>query len=151
MTTPPLTITCNLPRPRRGPRGRQEHLAGQACARPPVPPGRVPRIARLLALALRFEQLVSSGQIASYRELAELGHVSRARVSQVMNLLWLAPDLQEQILCLPRVEKGRDPIHLRQLQPIAATFDWQKQRKLWHKLQASVCGGQMFPSQESAP
>jgi len=111
----------------------------------------VSRIARLLALALRFEQLVSSGQIASYRELAELGHVSRARVSQVMNLLWLAPDLQEQILCLPRVEKGRDPIHLRQLQPIAATLDWQKQRKLWHKLQASVCGRQMFPSQESAP
>ena len=137
MTTSPLTITCTLPRTRRGARGRQEFPAGRE-ARSPVPSGRVPRIARLMALALRFEQLVSSGEIASYRALAELGHVSPARVTQVMNLLCLAPDLQEQILDLPRVEKGRDPLHLRQLQPIAATLDWQKQRKLWHKLQAMV-------------
>jgi hypothetical protein len=99
-----------------------------------------------MALALRFEQLLSSGEIANYRELAELGHVSPARVTQVMNLLGLAPNLQEQILGLPRVEKGRDPLHLRQLQPIAATLNWQMQRKLWHKLQASVCGGEVSDS-----
>jgi len=48
-----------------------------------------------------------------------------------MNLLMLAPDIQEEILCLPRVTGGRDLIHLRQLQPIALVPDWRKQRRLW--------------------
>jgi hypothetical protein len=49
--------------------------------------GRVPRLARLMALALRFEQLLRSGAVAGYRQLARLGHVSPARISQIMNLL----------------------------------------------------------------
>jgi hypothetical protein len=97
-------------------------------------PGRVPRIARLLALALRMEQLLRDGQIGSYAELARLGHVSSARISQVMNLLGLAPDIQEQILFLPPTERGRDPIHLAQLQPIGSTLDWRLQRRLWQAL-----------------
>jgi hypothetical protein len=64
--------------------------------------GRVPRIARLMALALRFEHLVQSGTVRHYAELARLGQVSRARVTQIMNLLHLAPDIQEAILFLPR-------------------------------------------------
>jgi hypothetical protein len=94
----------------------------------------VPRIARLMALALRFEQLRRTGPIASYAELARLGQVTPARISQIMNLLCLAPDLQEALLFLPRVTRGRDPLHLRQLQPVAATLDWQKQRRLWRAL-----------------
>jgi hypothetical protein len=47
--------------------------------------------------------------------LADLGHVTRARVCQIMNLLQLAPDIQEAILFLPRVEGGRDPIKERRL------------------------------------
>jgi WD40 repeat protein len=57
-----------------------------------------------------------------------------ARISQIMNLLGLAPDLQEALLFLPRVTRGRDPLHLRQLQPIAATLDWQHQRRRWRAL-----------------
>jgi hypothetical protein len=52
-----------------------------------------------------------------------------------MSLLQLAPDIQEQILFLPRTEKGRDPIHLRQLQRMAALLDWHKQREMWQELQ----------------
>jgi hypothetical protein len=88
----------------------------------------------LAALALRFEGLVRTGAVASYAEIAELGHVTRARVSQVTNLLNLAPDVLEAILFLPRTERGRDPIHLRQLQPIASTFNWGKQRRAWRDL-----------------
>jgi hypothetical protein len=84
-----------------------------------------------MALALRFDHLVRRGEIASYAELADLGHVTRARMTQVMNLINLAPDIQEAILFLPRVERGRAPIVLRQLQPIAAVTDWRKQRRLW--------------------
>jgi hypothetical protein len=99
-----------------------------------LPPGRVPRVARLMALALRFDELVRSGQVASYSALASLGQVTRARVSQIMNLLGLAPDFQEALLFLPPTERGRDPIILADLMPITATIDWRKQRRLWRQL-----------------
>ena len=100
----------------------------------PVPLGRVPRVARLLALALRLEQLVQTGVIANYAELARLGHVSRPRVTQILNLRLLAPDLQEAVLFLPPTVRGRDAIHLRQLQPVAAELAWEHQRRLWQAL-----------------
>jgi len=117
---------------RRGGRGNRKTLAkGEKPSPPNHQLGRVPRVARLMALAIRFEELIRAGDVTDYAELARLGHVTRARVTQIMNLLLLAPDIQEAILFLPRVEKGRDLIHLRQLQPIAAITDWKKQRKLW--------------------
>jgi site-specific DNA recombinase len=99
--------------------------------------GRVPRITRLLALAIRFEALIREGRINNYSALARLGHVSPARVSQIANLLLLAPDIQEEILFLPRIKTGRAPIRMAQLQPIALTWDWRKQRRLWAALRAS--------------
>ncbi len=72
-----------------------------------------------------------TGVVRDYAELARLGHVTRARISQVMALLLLAPDIQEQILFLPRTERGRDPVILHDLLPIAATADWRRQRRLW--------------------
>lgn len=96
--------------------------------------GRVPRVAKLMALALRFDELVRSGQVADYAELARLGHVTRARISQISNLTLLAPDIIEALLHLPLVARGRDPIHLAQLQPIAAEVAWARQRELWQKL-----------------
>src|SRR5262245_31235332 len=105
--------------------------------RPPVAVGRVPRIARLMALALRFEELVRSGAVRDYAELARLGRVSRARITQVMNLLHLAPDLQEEVLFLAPVLKGRDPIHLENLQGLAALVDWQSQRRQWREMRGT--------------
>jgi len=95
----------------------------------------VPRVARLMALAVRFDGLVRSGAVADYAELAELGHVSRARITQIMNLLLLAPDIQEHILFLPRTRNGRDPMRLALFQPIALALDWRRQRRLWNELQ----------------
>jgi hypothetical protein len=100
----------------------------------PIEAGRVPRVSRLMALAMRFDELIRSGQITGYAELAKLGHVSRARLSQIASLLGLAPDLQEDILFLPRTLKGRDPIQLRHLLPIAAIPDWRKQKIRWKSL-----------------
>jgi len=85
-------------------------------------------------LAHRLERLLRSGVVRDYAELARLGHVTRARISQVLNLLYLAPDLQEAVLFLPRTKRGRDPIPLWRLQPIASTRDWKKQRALWASL-----------------
>ena len=57
----------------------------------PEPQGRPPRIARILALAHKLDALVRSGAVSSYGELARLGHISPARLSQFMVLLHLAP------------------------------------------------------------
>ena len=99
-----------------------------------LPPGRLPRVTRLMALAIRFEHLLATGAVGDQTELAELGHVTRARVTQIMNLLHLAPDIQEAILFLPRVTAGRAPIAERHIRHIAAVPDWARQRRLWREL-----------------
>jgi hypothetical protein len=63
--------------------------------------------------------------------------MAAAMMSQILNLLVLAPDIQEALLFLPRTLRGRDPIHLRQLQPLAAVLDWEQQRNLWRELRAT--------------
>ena len=73
---------------------------------PSAPSGRPPRLARLLALAHHLDGLVQAGTIKNYRELAGLGHVSPARLSQILLLLNLAPAIQEYILFLSACEGG---------------------------------------------
>jgi len=118
-------------------KGRREIKPGPA----PVtdtPDGRVPRISRLMALAIKFDRLIAEGAIHDQAQLAELGHVTRARVTQIMNLLYLAPDIQEAILHLPRVTSGKDPITERDLRPIAAESNWAAQRRQWVRLIAAA-------------
>lgn len=88
-------------------------------------------MAKLLALAIRFEQLVSDGVVANYAELARIGYVSRARLTQIMNLLQLAPDIQEEILFLPPADQGRAALTEKQIRRVAAELDWRKQRRMW--------------------
>jgi hypothetical protein len=85
----------------------------------------------LISLVIRFGNLIRDGVVADYAELARLGHVSRARITQIMNLLNLAPDIQEEILHLPRVESGRDPVTERELRTIVAVVGWGRQREMW--------------------
>ena len=113
--------------------GRKRLRERQKPKLPPGMPGRVPRVARLMALAIRFERLVEEGHVEDYAEIARFGHVTRARLTQIMNLLNLAPDIQEKILFLPCVTRGRDPITERQLRPIASQPDWSEQRRLWQE------------------
>ena len=128
-----VIIECAL-HVQRGNRGRMLMRAGQH--EPSQVPGRLPRVTRLLALALRFDELLRAGTIADYAELARLGHVSRARISQIMNLLALAPSIQEEILFWPAVARAGDPIQLRHLQSLAQTPDWSQQRRLWRRFKA---------------
>ncbi|MDM8004641.1 MAG: hypothetical protein QUV05_00600, partial [Phycisphaerae bacterium] len=67
-----------------------------------IEPGNIPRVSKLMALAIRYDRLVSRGEVRDYADLARLGYVTRARITQIMNLLNLAPDIQEAILFLPR-------------------------------------------------
>ncbi len=132
----PMTVECTI-EIRRLPKGRKQMQEAPPTPRPVVPPGRIPRVSRWMALAIRFEQLLRQGHVGSYAELARLGHVTPARISQILNLLHLAPDIQEALLFLPRTQRGRDPIILRDLQPIAAILDWPRQRAMWSNLTAS--------------
>lgn len=99
-----------------------------------IKPGNVPRISRLMALAIRYDGLVGNGEVLDYADLARLGYVTRARITQIMNLLNLAPDIQEALLFLPRTVKGRDPIREKDVRPITAVAHWRRQRKMWRKL-----------------
>jgi hypothetical protein len=129
----PLTIECQVHFQRQA-RGHKELHAAQTAPRPACEPGRVPRVARRLALAHSFDGLLCSGVVRDCAELARLGRVTRARVSQVMALLQLAPGIQEQVLFLPRTQRGRDPVTRRDLLPVATALNWKVQRRLWGRL-----------------
>jgi len=102
--------------------------------KPPEPPGRIPRVSKLMALAIRFEELLRDGKVADQSELARVAHVTQPRMTQIMNLLHLAPDIQEAILHLPRVMEGRDPITERDVRPTGALREWERQRAMWEQL-----------------
>lgn len=114
---------------RTGPRGRKRLRSGTKPVPPKVQPGRVPRVARLLALAVHFDELIRRGLVRDYADLARLGGVSRARISQLMDLLNLAPDIQELILLGPEVPNGQDSLTERGLRAATRLVDWVEQRQ----------------------
>jgi hypothetical protein len=87
----------------------------------------------LTALAISFDQLIRDGVVANQAEIAKLGFVSRARVTQIMDLLNLDPSIQEALLFLPRVERARDPVTERELRAVVAELDWGRQRGVWER------------------
>lgn len=116
---------------RRTRRGRRRIRQGEQPESSELPPGRVPRISRLMALAIRCDELIRSGEVTDYADIARLGHLTRARISQIANLTLLAPDIQEAILHLPPTTSGRDPIAERDIRPIAVIPDWREQRQMF--------------------
>ena len=119
----------------RGKAGRRR-IATEQPAAEAVQPGRVPRVSKLMALAIRFDGLIRDGKVTDQSELARLAHVTQPRMTQIMNLNHLAPDIQEGLLFLPRVTSGRDPIHEKMLRPITAEVDWEMQRSMWADAQS---------------
>jgi len=114
-----------------------KHIAmfeGPVPVAPNRPKGRLPRITRYMALAIYYEDLIRKGHVHDYAEIARLGHVTRARVTQIMNLRLLATDIQDSLLSLPRITSGQNGLSLRLLQSISLQSDWKKQRKRWADL-----------------
>ncbi|MBX9678917.1 MAG: hypothetical protein K2X38_09130 [Gemmataceae bacterium] len=95
---------------------------------------RLPRVTRWMALALRIDRLIREGVLGSFAEAAMLGSVTRARVSQIMNLIHLAPSIQEELLFMSRPMRGNEPILLADLQAICGEPDWSLQKSRWRKL-----------------
>jgi site-specific DNA recombinase len=90
-----------------------------------------PRITRLMALAVKFEGLIAQGIVRDYAELAKLGQVSRARVTQIMNLLNLAPDIQEEILSWAQDSHGSQRIRETSIRTLSSEVMWNRQREQW--------------------
>jgi len=82
--------------------------------------GRIPRVRRLVALAIKLDAMLRSGEASDATELAELSHISQPRMSQILSLTLLAPDIQEDLLYLPRVTVGRCPVHEKMLRRLTA-------------------------------
>ena len=104
---------------------------------------RLPRLTRLLALAVKCDGLLRSGAIPNYAELARRGWVTRARITQIMNLLHLAAPIQEEILHWPAGTSQRDPVSERALRRLTRIPSWPKQLELWRQLlpAANVAAG----------
>ena len=103
--------------------------------KPTRPRGRIPRVARLLALAYHFQELLDSHVVETQAEIAELAKLTPARVTQIMNLLGLAPAIQEEILFLPPVTEGQPAVTERHLRQVLKTAVWSEQRERWAALQ----------------
>ena len=99
-----------------------------------APTGRIPRVTRMLALAHKIDAMVRDGQLRDYADAARRLGLTRARVTQMTNLLLLAPEIQEEIINLPLVNEGRDPISERCVRPIVAELLWQEQIAGWRAI-----------------
>lgn len=117
-----LQVETVVPRPVRG---RRQPASPGPHVRPAAP--RMPRISRLMALAIKFQDMVDRGEVRDYADLARLGYVTRARITQVMNLLLLAPDIQEKIL-INRGLGPHGPISERQIRTALKNVEWDRQR-----------------------
>ena len=112
----------------------QRRDAAKAAREKAAQSGRIPRIARLVALASRMQAMIESGQVDTFKQLAEIGRISQPRMTQIMSLLHLAPDIQEELLYLPEVLQGKAAIHERLLRPLTKQVDWKIQRKMWERI-----------------
>jgi DNA invertase Pin-like site-specific DNA recombinase len=118
-------VDVELPEPRIDTRPRVRARKTVATA-----PSETPRISELMALAIRYEALMEHGAVDDFTEIAEQGSVTRARVTQIMNLRNLAPSIQEQLLIL----SGETRITERDLRAIANQLSWAKQIRMFRLL-----------------
>jgi hypothetical protein len=125
-----IQVEVTLPvRPRR----QESRKGGQSDPFPDAESrSRIPRITRLMALAIKFQEMVNPGEVLDYADLARLGYVTRARVTQIMNLALLAPDLQEELLFATEAAGATE----RAFRQIITFVDWDEQRKRWKQVQA---------------
>ncbi|MBN2717051.1 MAG: hypothetical protein JXX14_14465 [Deltaproteobacteria bacterium] len=104
---------------------------------PPIPTPRVPvrkpaRVALMLAFAHSLEEAINNGEYTDRADAARKLGLTRARISQLLDLLMLAPDIQEKILFMERVD-GIEPTSERALRKVVAVESWGEQREMFIK------------------
>jgi hypothetical protein len=101
-------------------------------AEPPKPGPRIPHITRLMALAIKLQEMIDRGEIQDYVDIARLGYITRARASQIMNLTLLAPDIQESILCNSEEIETVALLTEHDVRQITKEVNWAAQRKRFY-------------------
>jgi hypothetical protein len=103
-------------------------------------PGRLPRVTQVMALAIHFQDMIQRKEARDYADLARLGCITRERISQIMKLLSLAPDIQRDILEFKPTRGGRFPVSEVAVRSIVRDFSWDRQRERWAQLQKEMLG-----------
>ncbi len=119
--------------PVRGARGSLEYVEGP----PPAPKPRPLRVARMLAVAHALSGMLGRPGGPSRREMARALKMTEARLSQLLDLVLLAPDIQEDLLFL-EVAPGRDPIPERALRSVVRALAWREQRRRFARLRETA-------------
>lgn len=112
-------------------RGSRVALAVDPPLPRPAPARRPAKVARMLALAHHLQGAIDRGIVADRAAVARQLGLSRARVTQLLDLLLLAPDLQAIVLALDAVD-GLEPMAERTLRAVAHAGAWGEQRAVWH-------------------
>ncbi len=109
--------------------------------RPPVvaPAIRPARVAVMLALAHKIAAAIDAGRLHDQADAARRLDLTRARVTQLLALLALAPDLQEHVLFLESVD-GIEPLTERALRRAIRTWSWEAQRAIYRSLPPTSSG-----------
>lgn len=100
--------------------------------------GRLPRVTQVMALAVQFQDMIERGEARDYADLARLGCLTRERMSQIMELVWLAPAIQQEILEFRPTEVARFPITEVAVRRIAGLLSWDQQRTSWQQLKHTI-------------
>ena len=116
-----MTIPVNHTRRARS---MEERLGPPEPPNGPKPGPRIPRITRLMALAIKLQEMIDRGEIQDYVDIARLGYITRARASQIMNLTLLAPDIQEALL-----EAEQSNLTEQELRAVTKQALWAEQRR----------------------
>ncbi len=121
-----MSVTIETPiHFKRAKAGKKTVVVGPAPEKASALPDPIPRISRLMALAIHFDGLIRQGLVRDYADLARLGGVSRARITQIMNLLNLPPWTQEKWLFLEG-RPGRARVTERDVRSVSSSAIWRK-------------------------
>ena len=88
-------------------------------------------LVRQMALAIKLSRLMERAPDLSCADLARMENLTRARITQIMDLTLLAPDIKREILRLQKRPQGRKNIKEWELRAVCRRPVWEDQRVLW--------------------
>jgi ParB-like chromosome segregation protein Spo0J len=109
-------------------RTKRTRALQQKAPEPPYPA----RVARELALAHALQARLDAGEFRDHADMARALGFTRARVSQIMDLLLLAPDIQEEVLFADYATR----VTGHALRALVRRPCWDDQRREWVRLRS---------------